>query len=329
MFSKSFPDSVNHRIFDRVIQSNIELPELENTGKSNPDIIVSLEPGNMEDHGWEHIHDWLLADGRTSISSARKDGQYLLSFPGLARFEINTERETISCHPDGDIPANTLRHLLLDQVIPRAMAHRGRLVLHGGAVTLSQGYTVAFIGDTGWGKSTVTCSFFSHGARILTDDCLLAERSGKSFSCIPSYPGIRLFPDSIEAVTTTELDFPEVSHYSNKRRLSGPLRADSRVDETPRLDAIFLLADPAKVSDSDAVLIEPLEEAEALMSIIRHSFTLDIKDRSSMRSRMETAAKLVASTSICRLQYPRTFSILPEVQQKIESYLSKTGRGMK
>jgi hypothetical protein len=309
----------SHRIFDRVIQSNIELPELEDVKDLTPGIRFSLRSGEKS-----------LPDGRISISSARRDNEYLLKFPGQAKFLIDTDQELITCYPKKGLPIQTLRHLLLDQVIPRVLAHQGCLILHGGAVTLSNGATVAFLGDTGWGKSTITTSFYALGAHLLTDDCLLVECTDAMATCTPAYPGVRLLADSIEAVIGAELDFSYMSQYSDKRRLNLPSDADSGITYPSRLDALFLLTDPMEASDSDDVSIEPLENIEAVLAIIRHSFSLDIKSKVSTCQRLETAAKLVSSEiPVCRMQHPHKFSMLPIVHQKVELYLSENIRGMK
>jgi hypothetical protein len=59
---------------------------------------------------------------------------------------------------------------------------------------------VAFLGESGRGKSTLAASFATEGTRFLTDDGLLLEWVGGHCMIVPSHPSIRLWEDSQEAL---------------------------------------------------------------------------------------------------------------------------------
>ncbi|HKS96499.1 MAG TPA: hypothetical protein VJV74_10250, partial [Terriglobia bacterium] len=122
------------------------------------------------------------------------------------------------CRPRKAIPLDTVRHLFLDQVFPLLLSKRGRLVLHASAVLIPGG-AIAFLGETGQGKSTLASSFSQRGFPFLTDDCLLLEEKGGQLVGIPSYPGLRLWPKTVAALFAEEPPVSRVAHYTTKKRL--------------------------------------------------------------------------------------------------------------
>lgn len=108
----------------------------------------------------------------------------------------------------GEICKNTINHFLTDQVIPRAIAGEGQLVIHAGAIVKGAG-AVLLIGASGRGKSTLTTSFHIAGNVMLGDDAIVIELKEDGATAMAVYPSLRLLPDSIEALV------PE--HFENDR----------------------------------------------------------------------------------------------------------------
>ena len=63
----------------------------------------------------------------------------LLLSLGLATFLIDGGGGAITCRPHETLPPGTLEHLLIDQVLPRVLTHRGRVVIHAGRKLASSG----------------------------------------------------------------------------------------------------------------------------------------------------------------------------------------------
>ena len=141
------------------------------------------------------------------------------------------------------LPAATLRHLLLDQVLPLALGRMGRMAIHASAVHVPGLGAVAFAGGPGSGKSTLAAALARAGCAVLSDDCLvIAVRSGGVWA-IPSYPGVRLWPD---AASRLGYRGRLVAHYSDKVRVAtGGLPSG---DCPARLRALFLRRPPRRAS---------------------------------------------------------------------------------
>src|SRR5690606_8330052 len=161
-----------------------------------------------------------------------------------------------------DVPPATLRHGLLDQVIPMCLGQLGRQVLHASAVRLADGRVLGFVGQSGLGKSTLAAAFAAAGASILTDDCLLIEPRGPGFAAIGNYPGVRLNEDSATRLLGGVGEPGSVAHHSGKSRLPTPPSAN-RV-EGDALSALFLLVEPG---DDDAIQTAPIIGSEDLLPL--------------------------------------------------------------
>ena len=263
----------------------------------------------MSDGGYNWLHSWSESDGETVLACARyRDeygaARYLLRFPELADFVISDN--IVTCYPQPGCREDTLRHLVLDQVIPRVWAHRGRLVLHASAVQLPNGRVVAFLGESGWGKSTLAAALQLRGSRLLSDDSICLRPGEDAVKLIPAYAGLRLNDDSIADLGLVEQDWAGVCHYSDKRRVEF---ATGEFGQDFFLDTLFVMEEPA---DIRTISIQPTGGAGLVTAIIKRSFLLDVRDIVSAARQLEQAAASVgALAKVYSLDYPRSYRDLP------------------
>ncbi len=223
----------------------------------------------------------------------------------------------VFCTPK--LPINTLTHLLLDQVLPFAISLRGQTVLHAGAVVIHKQAAV-FLGTTGSGKSTLTASFCAAGFPLLADDSLLVRPDHDKAWGIGSYPGVRLWSDSIEAVAPTQ-PLQRVSHYNDKQRL------------TPNAEGIIFHPHPVHIAGfylldntdqpMDTVEFELVSPSTGFVALMRHTFRLDITDRVRAQQEFAALTQLAVRVPLYRLRYPREYDFLPQVRQAIIGHLEK------
>lgn len=301
-----------YRVFDAAVACDFPLPGLPETGASRPDILIELGQGGVVHEGYDWLHTWREEDGEEVLSCARLQDEkgtirYLLRFPDLADFEI--AGITITCHPYPDCHENSLCHLLLDQVLPRLWAHLGHLVLHASAVRLPGNRVVAFVGESGWGKSTLAAALQAYGGELLCDDCLSLVPHAEGVRLIPSYAGLRLNNDSISGLGLAAQQWTDVSHYSQKRRFEPTL---NQTQETFWLEALYLMAEP--IPEASAVSIVSLSGAGIIPTLIKRSFLLDVRDTASAARQLnEAGAVLRRLPRLCSLAYPRSFEQLETV----------------
>jgi hypothetical protein len=313
-----------HCIFDIALNSDIPLPELPEI--ENVDLVFNVRQG-MDTSSVKSqpvwLHHWEEPDGSVSLSCARLDDSYLLRFPELVDFVISSSGESILYFPESEVTQETIRHLLLDQVVPRILGHQGNLILHASAIRMLDGTTVAFVGASGSGKSTLAASFHQGSATLITDDCLLVEeKNGKVFG-IPNYYGVRLLDDSVAAIFGDKLKASPVAEYSSKSRIRLPQTNDYQEEVRSPLSAIFLIKDDTERNNcTDEIMITPIRGANELISLIKQSFILDVTDKLLIKKQFQNLGGLISSNvRIFSLQYPRKHDLLPAVRSKIESAL--------
>jgi hypothetical protein len=294
-----------YRLFAAAVASEIPLPGIPPARAPAADIEVVRGRGAALDITGVPLHTWRGPCGEPLLACSRPiGGGYLLHFPDLADFAI--AGDVITCHPGPRCRDATLRHLLLDQVIPRLLAHRGALVLHASAVQRPGGGVIAFAGESGWGKSTLAAALAVRGCRLLGDDSATLRACQGEVRLTPGYTGLRLNGDSIATLGRQGERWTAVAGARGKRQW---LPAEGAAAGPLQLETLYLLARPGSVP---APVITPLPGAEALAKLLARSFVLDVRDRRSAAFQLrEAAAVLSALPAVRALDYPRDYRALP------------------
>ena len=259
------------------------------------------------------IHHWYTTSGDISISLARIDKGFLLRFPSLADFVIDAAVYSIGAWAVPGTDEETVRHLLLDQILPRVLAYKGRLVLHASAVSV-EGQAIAFVGETGWGKSTLAASLHLSGYPLLTDDGLLIKTEGDCVKALPSYSGLRLWSQSINALFKELPSCKAMASYSEKNRVRLP--KNNKTDPI-ELTALFILGEPALEAETGSIKVSSLSQRDACMELVRNSFQLDVSNHKQVTGLFTAASSVAERLPVFTLSYPRDFSCLPAVHDVI------------
>lgn len=302
---------MNYSFHGLGLASAIPLPELRRSRSAGG---VAIELGDHPDdspRSW--FHTWRLnprargARGRTWLSFGRLDGGYLLRFHDLCDFEVRDGGNRITCRPVHELASSTLRHLLVDQVLPLVLSQRGRLVLHASAVHIDGVGTIAFAGRAGAGKSTLAAAIGRRsGCAVVTDDCLVvvtqsgATQSGDTPSggplVVPGYAGMRLWPDAAHALRLANGPNREVAHYTPKRRVGARLRFRTR---NSRLRALFVLG--RRRAPGMPGRAQRLRPRAALIELAEYAYLMDIADRDQLSAMFRQLSTVVERVPVARL----------------------------
>ena len=154
-------DNWNYTVYGAILNSNHSLGELKPAPAADTGIAVrwSREPRPAPSGPW--FREW-EHNGSIWLRFARSPDGYFLEFPGRAAFRVASDGRWVDCFPEPQVPEFSVRTLLLDQVLPLVMSRQGVPVFHGSAVDLGFG-AVAFVGQSGRGKSTLACFFARQG----------------------------------------------------------------------------------------------------------------------------------------------------------------------
>lgn len=308
-----------YRMYDFGLSSSLPLPELCRVRGHLGSMSFSIEPGepsSRADLKW--IDAPRLPDGTATLRMSRHSGIILLRFPQLADFKVDLDRLTITAQTFPSIPLNTIRHLLLDQVIPRILTYSGRPVVHGSCVRIGRS-CVGFVGETGAGKSTLGSFFHGQGFDLLCDDGFLVEPDEDGVAAIPGYPGVRLWSDSVSALSITQSTEP-MAHYCSKMRILLGSGNEVGVPTRIPLRSIFLL-DRNQAPTTD-VALERITGAQAVVGVLRSTFTLDMSEPDDLSNHFRALAPIAANLDVFSLSYPRKYEELPKVLESVLDVLA-------
>lgn len=312
------PSITFYQYFDFVVSADFPLVELPSADEGPAHFQIRMASGGShpikrQEWDWE----WLLPSGDVFLSVAHQEDGCCLQFPGILDVEYRKDEDSIELTPGDSASDETVRHLLLDHVLPRLVSHQGRLVLHSAAVADHEG-AILLLGPTGAGKSTLAASYLEDGYELLTDDCVLLDPTEDGIRAIPAYPGLRLWPDSMVELVSDSRSGSELAPMAWKSRINvGP---GSGIENKVR--ALLLLEEPSESEGHESVSLLTLQGSAALMELLQHGFMLDPGDRDTIEKQFLAVGDLAESLPLFRLTYPRDFSKLAEVRQSITRVLA-------
>jgi len=323
-----------YRIYGLDLASELVLPELIPLAGSDlaraTDITVRMEiadPSSIPPLNWFAV--FLLPGGEPGLTCAKEPAGYRLRFPELADFRVDYRGREIICEAPEGLPPATIRHLLLDHVIPRTLSLLGIEALHATAVLTPYG-VCAFTGATGVGKSTLAASFHLAGYPVLSDDCLVLSQDDDPILATPAYPGVRLWDDALAALCDGLESGLPVAHNSSKLRVLADTRQRSFTRDRMALARIYDLVPAPEEGEEvgvDHEIVEAMSGREAIMSLLTSVFPFDITDRQVLARQFEFFDRVASRVPVRRLHVPEGFSSLPAVRDAIFADLRASGSG--
>jgi hypothetical protein len=312
-----------YRVYGLTIESDTRFPELscleKPTNGMATDVCVRLRTRGATTPSFSEIlQTTTLPDGTPWLTSGKVNDDYLLRYAGIADFIVDSAGDDLQCcRVERGVTINSLRHLVLDQVVPMLLNRRGCEALHATAIVTSSG-ACAFSGPAGSGKSTLAASFFLAGFGALGDDCLpLVEQQGV-IEVLPGYPGMRLWNDALEALSPGAGGTRPVAGYTSKRRaLQSPCA--KTFPRTPvALRRIYRLIRPKDgETEVSAPVIESLGPREAFIELVSSSFALDLTDSHMLRRHFQLMEKVASTVPVKRLKVPNDLTALGAIRKEV------------
>lgn len=292
-----------YQAYNLGIHTEVLLPELMEKEGITQDVCVSFgevmkPPTEIDDVGYYH---W--TDGKDTY----------LSWKDLGTFRIREGREiTIAAAPH--VEDSRLRPPILGACMAVLLHQRSLLILHASAVVLPTG-AVAFLGNKGWGKSTMAATLYERGHSFLTDDVLAVNvNDAVSPTVSPAFPQMKLWPSALKALGKEPQELPRLVPQINKRQRC---IEDNYHQEPLPLKAIYLL------NKGTSIAIEALRAKDILSALLEHSYggrfgkkLLQLGESKHFCQCMTLAQKV----PIYSLTRPSDLSLLSAIAQKIEEH---------
>jgi hypothetical protein len=217
--------------------------------------------------------------------------------------------------PAPGVREEVLRLFLLGPALAVLLYQRGLLVLHASAVAMDGG-VVAFLGGSGWGKSTIAASLHQRGYSLVADDAVAVQIEGDRITAWPGYPRIKVWPDTALALGHPEESLPRLHPQGEKRdlRVSGgapqaalPLRCLYVLEEGPHYE------------------IASYGKQQAWMELVRHSYGIRLRHAVDAAAHFSRCVTLAKAVPVRRLIRPRDFSALSALVRLVEADGVPTG----
>lgn len=238
------------------IRSEIELPELREAdfarAAASADVVTfvlgSIPPCAGGERG--------TADGYR----IRQDG-LLLEVPGVARL-LATAGNHLTIEPARHADPHAIAIYVKGSGLAALMHQAGHFPLHAAAVK-HDGGCIAFLGDSGHGKSTLAAMMARRGLHLVSDDVVLIRPSDDGVPCAePSLPVLKLWPASLGVSGHDHMSAPFEAAEHRKHRIASAERFTMAALPMRRIYFLSWLF-PA----SAAVEIDQLSPFEAMLAL--------------------------------------------------------------
>lgn len=261
---------------------------------------VTIEEGPVALDRWHELND---------------DGMKLTGVAdGVMRFHVmDGERITVELLPGAD--EEYAQAILTGELFAALLRQRGLLALHASCVA-KDGHAVGFIGNSGWGKSTLAMHFVEQGYRLLGDDVLAVSFEGGEPVAIPGYPQVKLREDAGARYAAETFDGLRAAHSQTDKRL---YRCDDAFqEEVIPLWRLYLL-EPRRRETTRVVVLPRSETFAALVAHTRGTKLL--KNEAFTLAHFSQVQRLMESVPVSLLHREMALDALPDAYEAIQADL--------
>lgn len=279
------------------ILSDIPFPELLPVEGTEYDVRIQI--GKMDDflykkaktkNGWYYDEKWGF------FSSYEKAGLFCVR-----------NEQNIIVDPMEGAEDLLVRAILLSPVLNVLLHVRGNLVMHASTVSF-RNKAISFVGESGWGKSTMAAAFCKLGGSLVSDDVAAIQfpRQGQPVVTV-GIPQFKLWPNVLEAFGENPEQLPLVQPELVKRTRP---TAQAELGVYP-LTTMYILGYGPSLS------IETLPPRQAFAELLQHSYCSKILSLMGSQNHLQQCGELINQVQIKWLTRPRCLESVHDVANKI------------
>lgn len=251
------------------------------------------------------------------------DGSSYFRWFGLFEFKADADGSRIACRALNGCDANVLQNFLFGRALSFALTRQGIECWHAAVVRIGDA-AVGFLGDCGYGKSTLLAAFLQAGCRVLTDDILVVDsRDGRPVALSGS-GRIKLRPDSAEAFWGDTSEGTPLFPATTKR--SYRIGANRFQSTGLPLTHLCVLPTPEEREGAGSIEIQSLSPRTLVHELLKNSFNVEVLDRQRLSRQFACATDLAGSVGGFKLRYPSGMNHLPETCDRILKHVTSSSR---
>jgi hypothetical protein len=281
----------SYSAYQLCLHSDIVLPELP-SADGMADVVIRL--GSLE-----------------GVSEAALDGRdrILGRLPAIGTFLIE-QGQRITVDPAPQVDINTLHPAILGPVMSVILRQRGFLVLHASSVAL-QNQAIAFMGASGWGKSTLAAAFHARGYSVLTDDVMPIQTHTGQPLVFPAFPQFKLWPEAATSLGHDAERLPPL--HANAPKLSYTFSQGFQ-QHPVSLTRLYVLG---KGPQHRIVRMQP---QDAFAELVRHTRSVNLLAQSEFAvTHLHQCTALVNQIVVCRFIRQPSLADLPHLVKLVEA----------
>jgi hypothetical protein len=290
------------------INSELLLPELQASAGVASD--VSIRFGHID---WSPAQT-VEAEEEFCFEVTPDEAHFFWAHLGKFRVKSGVE---IVIDPIPDVEQRLLRLPLLGTILAVLLHQRGYLVLHASSVAIDGGALI-FLGNKGWGKSTMAATLYGRGHLLISDDVVAIkfEESGVPI-VIPGFPQFKLYPEAVLSSLGDDYEtLPELAEGYEKR---GRPVTERFAQQPLPLKGLYALGCGLTST------LTALTPQAALLTLIANSymarFGKQLLNGVEASAHLHQCSKLIRQMPVYRLERPRALPLLPEVAKLVEDHL--------
>jgi len=293
-----------YSIYHLTLDSDMPLPELnESMGPAD----VTFRRGRID--GFDR---WAIEEGGRRVQASRDRIGIFWEEAGACLIEGG---RSIMIDALPGVEDDVVRLMLLGPAIALLLQQRGVTVLHASSVSVD-GQGVAFVGEKGWGKSTLAAALHEQGCPLISDDLAVLGQDREVITIQSGPPAFKLWPEALEAVGARAHDLPRL-HPSVEKR-------SRRVERMGAPHAVPLLA-VFVLGYGPAPAVEPLGSVEALRALFPHwygvRFGPEVFEALGPRNHLLQCTHLARHVHCARLVRRRGLDGLADTARRVQEHI--------
>jgi len=249
-----------------------------------------------------------------------RDGSHYLRWSELFEFLVSADGCRIAGRPLTHVSLEAFHTYLLGVVLSFSLLKRGLDPLHATAVVVD-GRAVGFLGNDGYGKSSLGGAFIQIGYPVLTDDLLVLREGDQGFSAYSGPPRIKLFPEIARNLLGEQVTGIPMNPLT--RKLVIPLDRHQSHHAAVPLKTLYVLTRPEVRARSERVTLRRLSQRSAFLALLKNAFNTDIIESERLRRQFLLCTRIASTIPMKLLSYPRNLASLPLVRDAILSDLTR------
>jgi hypothetical protein len=227
-----------------------------------------------------------LQSNKQYYDATEVDDAYLLRFYKTCDIRVDRELEHATVYPVDGADPSVVSVLVAGALFAFVLALRGMPVLHASAVQVGGG-TLAFVGGSGMGKSTMATLLCASGALLITDDLLCLDLSRHPPTCELGATELRLRKAAGDLSARFSVAPSRRSTGDARDALATPVAV---VEQLP-LKAIVVPL-PDRSSESTHATIERLHPMDAFLLLSRFPRLLGWHDEKIIRRQFQQLGEI-------------------------------------